>query len=360
MKRLVVAVVVTLFLGGVAVAQQTSSVLGGKVRTGDTVTVASAETVDGDLYVFAGDVRIDGTVTGDVVAFAGQIRIDGTVGGDVLASAGTVDVTGAVAGDLRVGAGQVEVTGPVGEDVLAAAGQVTVRGDVGGDLIFGAGQVTVTGDVDGDVFGRAGAYTNTGTVGGSEAVHINRPEPRRTRRPLARALGRFVSAFLLGLALLAYRRRRWLDETVGRLRDELGPSAGWGLLFLLGLVLVPVGAVVVGILLALFFGWLGLGPLVAVTVLSVVAVWALVVFVAFLVITLLAPITVGTWLAGLVLSDSTPLYLVTALGLAALVAVGLVPVLGPLVGLGVTILGGGAWLRTAWPRPARPAEHPVS
>lgn len=340
---------VVVFAAAVPAIAETGSLLGGKLRAGDTVVVPAGETVEGDLYAFAGDVRIDGTVTGDVVVFAGQVAIGGEVGGDVLASGGTVDITGPVDGDVRVGAGQVTVSGPVGEDLLAAAGRVTVRGDVGDDLIFGAGQVIVGGDVGGNVVGNAGAYTNRGRVAGTEEVRVDRPQ-RRERRPLARAVGRFASTFLVGLGLLAYRRRRWVDETTHRLSADLGPSVGWGLVFVVGLIVVPVGSLIVGILVAVLFGWLGLGPLVGLTLLAMMATWATVALLAFLVVALLAPITVGTWLAGLALPDSTPIYLAMAVGVAVLVVVGLIPVFGPLVGLAVTILGGGAWVRAAWPR----------
>ena len=41
--------------------------LGGKVRFGDTITVPSSETVDHDLYLFAGQINVNGNVKGDLV-----------------------------------------------------------------------------------------------------------------------------------------------------------------------------------------------------------------------------------------------------------------------------------------------------
>ncbi len=334
--------VLVVAVGGVAMAGSDGSFLDGKVRTGDTIVIGDTS---GDVYAFGGDVRVEGVVDGDVVVTAGTVTIGGEAVGDVLVVAGDVTVPGRVVGDLRVAGGQVVVSGDVSEDVLVAAGRLDVPGAVGEDLVFGAGQVSVGGAVAGDVFGSAGAYTRSGTVGGDETVRIDQPSDTPRRSPLAVAVGRFASAFLVGLGLLAYRRRRWVDETVEDLDVAFGPTLGWGLGFVASFGVVPIGTLVLGVLFAVFFGWLGLGPLVAVTLLGVAASWAVVAVVAVATVGLLAPVTVGTWIAAKLAPPDTPVYLVMAAGLAGLVAVGLVPVLGTLVGVAVAVLGGGAWIR---------------
>src|SRR5438132_11419892 len=75
--------------------------LGGKVRFGDTITVPSSETVDHDLYVFAGTIVVDGTVKGDLVALGGQVTINGAVSGELVVGGGDVSVNGPVTGNLR-------------------------------------------------------------------------------------------------------------------------------------------------------------------------------------------------------------------------------------------------------------------
>ena len=49
--------------------------LDGKLRTGDIVTVPASETWDGNLYLLAGQVTVDGDVDGDLVAFGGTIAV---------------------------------------------------------------------------------------------------------------------------------------------------------------------------------------------------------------------------------------------------------------------------------------------
>jgi hypothetical protein len=347
MKRLLVLLVVTtsLLLATVAMAAAQEEELGGKVRSGDQITVPAGDTVDGDLYAFAGTVTIEGEVTGDVVAFGGQVDIPGRVGGDVLVAAGIVDLSGVVEGDARVSGGTISVSGDVGEDLFLAGGQATVTGDVGEDLVFGTGDMEVRGAVAGDVLGGTGEYRNTGTVGGSEDVRIEEPEVRE-RSLVARAVTTYVAVLLVGLLVGLLNRGHRLGVTIGMLRREAGPALLWGLAFLVVLVVTPVATLIMGTLLALVFGWLGLGPFVVAIVLSMIAIWAVTALVAFLLIAFLAPISVGSWLAGAVLPDTTPTFVAMAVGVAVLVALGLIPVAGPLIGLGVTVLGAGAWLRS--------------
>ena len=138
-----------------------------KLRTGDAVNVAEGEVVTHDLYVFGGNVIVDGTVNGDLVAASGSVTINGSVDGDVVAGTGELVINGEVAGDARVGAGRITVSGTVGEDLLAGAGQLTIQsgGLVGEDLIFGAGDVRVAGDVSGSIYGTASTYSRTGSAG---------------------------------------------------------------------------------------------------------------------------------------------------------------------------------------------------
>ena len=347
MKRLATLAILTLAvltsLATVAVAQN-EDFLGGKIRTGDTVSVPAGETVEGDLYIFGGDINVAGRVLGDLVVFGGQVDIGGDVEGDVFVGAGTLDVGGTIGGDLRVGAGQVRTPGSIGEDLLAGVGQLTVNGEVGEDVIFGAGTVSLSGTVDGDVLGESGTYTRSGTVGGTEDVTIDEQPPVERPNPFIRGLTRFASLLIVGMMIL-WLFRATFEHTVNHLTTAPGTAALWGLGFVVGLFVVPLAVTVVGILLAVLFGWLGLGLLVGLSLVTILVTWVLVGVVAFLVIAVLAPITAATWAAARVLPEDTPAYLAMAAGLAILVILGLIPVVNFLVGLAVTIMGGGSWMQ---------------
>jgi len=79
-----------------------SPVLAADLRSGDTVTVASGDVVDDDLYVAGGSIVIDGTINGDLWAVGRDVTINGTVNGSLVAVAQTVEVNGDVARAARL------------------------------------------------------------------------------------------------------------------------------------------------------------------------------------------------------------------------------------------------------------------
>src|SRR5687767_7626705 len=69
------------------------------IRQGSAVTVATGETIDGDLIALGQSVTIAGHVIGDVYGAAQTVLVSGTVDGDLLAGAQQVVVDGIVSGD---------------------------------------------------------------------------------------------------------------------------------------------------------------------------------------------------------------------------------------------------------------------
>lgn len=334
------AMLVFTAVAGVAIAQE-PDLLADKFRTSDTVVIGADETVDGDVYAFAGSVSVRGTVTGDLIAFGGDVTIDGTVEGDVWAGAGSVTVNGSVGGDVRVAGGQVRINGTVGEDVLAGTGTLGVDGSVGEDVIFGSGQTTIRGRVGGNVVGETGAYTNNGELGGAERVTIQETTDEPARSPVRSAIARFASLLVLGLILLWVGRPQ-VDAMILRLDSSPGRVLLWGLLALAAAILSPIAATIVGAILAFVFGLVGLDLVALILVVSIVAVWLAVALVTFLVVAVAAPIIVASWAANRLLPEGFPGYGSLAIGLAALVALLAVPVLGPIVGAITSLLGAGA------------------
>ncbi len=339
---LALSLVMLLGLAAAAIAQE--QFLDGKVRTGDSVTVPEGEVVEGDLYAFAGQVVVAGRVTGDVFAFGGSVQVPGQVEGDVFAGAGTVDVNGTVDGDLRMAGGQLSVAGAIGEDLLAGAGQLNVSGTIGEDVVFGAGTASLSGAVEGDVLGRSGTYDRTGSVAGTEDVEIEEPRETEAPNPVVRALSRFASLLLVGLGLL-WLGRRLLEGAIQDLDAAPGRAALWGLVLLIALVVAPIGVTIIGLLLAILLGWLGLGLLVGLVISLIVLTWVVAFIAGFILVAILAPIVVATWIADRLLPEESPAWVAMSVGLAVLVGLGLIPYVGPLIGLAVSLLGGGAWLR---------------
>jgi cytoskeletal protein CcmA (bactofilin family) len=351
------ALIALLLLALTATFSVAADFLGGKVRTGDSVTVPAGETVDHDLYVFAGTVTVDGKVNGDLVAAGGTIRISGLVTGDVLVAGGTVQLAGDVTGDARVAAGQLTITGNVAEDVAAGVGTLDVGGDVGGDLLFGAGNATVSGPIAGSIQGSAGAYSRTSTVGGTEQVVLNRaqPAPAPVSYPVIDAIRQFVVVFIFG-ALGLWLLPRAVAAAEMALRRRALASLGIGVVAIIGYVVTVVILFLAMVLLAILFAILTLGALVAIDLVGGI--------VAFLVLTLgfglaasfFADVLVGLTIGRLVLpaiglrsgSDRWQDLGVLAVGAALVVIVTSLPVVGWFAKLLVVLFGLGAIAIATW------------
>ena len=356
----VVLVVAASVLFGTSVAFAQDNSLGGKVRSGQDVVVPAGQTVEGNLYVSGGTVRVDGTVTGDLVAAGGEVKVSGEVKNDLLVTGGMIDVSGRVDGDVRLAGGQVTVSGSIGQDLVLGAGQATVTSSarVGQDLVFGAGQMTLDGQVTGSVLGSTPNYTNNGTVGGTENVTVaeqgEKAEPTVASR-LVDGLQRWIG--ILAVAALAlWRLPRIVRGTADGVRRRPLPSLGFGVLGILSLVVFVVAVLIVTVLLAVVFGLLGLGDVVALALFGALTSVVIAGFVLFAIVTFLAPAAVGLALGVLALGDDprSRRWWGLVLGLLVVVILTSLPVVGGWLGLLVMLLGLGAALRLAWSGRRRP------
>ena len=371
-SALIVAGVLAVVAVSVVLAQE--DFLGGKLRAGESITIPAGEAIDGDLYLFAGTITMDGSVDGDLVAFGGTLQINGSVTGDVLTSGGTVTVAGTVNGDVRTAGGQLTVSGPIGEDVLAGGGQVTVSssGSVGGDLIVSGGTVSVNGDVDGSILGRAGTYSRTGSLGGDEDVAVAPDDdaPIFTGNAVFDALRHYVVILLLG-ALALWLLPRALRAAEGTLRAKPLLSVGGGLATLFGYVILVVAIVLLMILLAIAFGLARIGAVVAIELVAGLLTLGVVTFLFLLAVAFVGDIVVGLALGRLVAPGSEgnrwqELGLLAA-GAALVVIVTSLPFVGGWAKLVVVIFGVGALAVAAFrtwrgtrPPPMAPQPAPAA
>jgi hypothetical protein len=334
--------------------------LGGKLRTGDNVTVPADEKWQGDLYALGGRVTVAGFVDGDLTVLGGQVDVTGTVTGDLLAAGGTVSIGGIVRGDVRVAGGQLTIGGTVAEDVAATGGQVTIpgSGDIKGDLIVSGGQVSMSGSVGGSVEGSAGDYSSGGTVGGTEHVVVapSRSFTVAASEPVMDALRQFVVVFLFG-ALLLWLLPRGMAAAGKVLHDRPWLALGGGALAFVGYIAFVIAAVIAMILLAILFGLLQVGALVAIDLLGGLLAIGVVTFLFVLAIAFVADalvgLTVARWAASRMATGTTAENRWRDLGLLAAGAAGVViltsiPILGGWVKLAVILFGLGAFAVAWW------------
>jgi hypothetical protein len=334
-------------LSGTAMAQDRQ--LNEKFRSGSRVTVEEGETIPEDLYASGGSVEIAGRVQGDLVATGGEIAVNGTVGGDVLAAGGRLTLAGDVAGDVRAAGGQIRVAGAVAEDAVLAGGQMSVAegAQIGGDLLFSGGRMTLDGRVDGDLLGSAGNYARRGSVGGSENVTTGPEErpPTAGERILA-ALRRYLAILAVG-ALLLWLVPRLLQGSATLVRKRPLPSLGVGGLGAVGFVVLLVVLILAGVLISIILGLLGLGSLVAALGTGTLLAAAVLTFAFVLVVVFLADVVVGMAAGGLLLrSERGPSrardFGALALGVALVVVLTAIPVIGGLLKLLIVLVGLGA------------------
>jgi len=150
--------------------------LAADLRSANTVTIASGEVVNDDLYISATDIIINGTVNGDVYAGATNVTINGTVNGGVTVGAQIININGEITGSARLGANSVNISGDIGGDLLIGGSMVYINSSasIGRDLLFGAGSAVVNAPVGGYIKGGGDEITLTNTVGEDVEVMVER------------------------------------------------------------------------------------------------------------------------------------------------------------------------------------------
>jgi cytoskeletal protein CcmA (bactofilin family) len=382
----------------------------------NSVTVEG--TVEGDLVAAAGTIRVDGTVEGDVNAAGQTIIIDGTVEDDVRVAGQAVlldenaritdDVIAfgyslesrsgsLVGGDLALGSYQALLAGTVEEDVRGGAAGIELDGEVGGNVdveVDGGGAqdagaqfapgpgvpipdvepgltLTDSARIDGDLRYRSSTEADIASgadIGGEVAYErVAREgaeaEPTGIAAVLLGSLRLFATLLVVG-ALMVWLAPSLVNGAADTLRGRPLLSLGWGVLALAIFAVMFVLVLALTILLAILFGFVTLGGLVA-TIIGAGVLVEVVLAVAFAVsIVFLAPIVVSFLVGRMLLRSSLPgglggRIVALVVGLAIYVVLRAIPILGAIVTLAVVLFGLGALCVWAW-RVMRPGRAETS
>jgi hypothetical protein len=361
---------------GIVLAQ--GDQLGGKLLTGSDVTIPANETVDHDIYAFGGTITSNGTINGDIVAAGGNIDVNGPVEGDVLATGGRVRINGPVSGDVRAAGGEVTIAGDVAEDVLVAAGQATIGGQIGEDLIASSGQLSLTGSVAGSAIGTVGTYAKSGSIAGTDSISVTGNQASvfaPPSNPVLDAIRQFVAVLLVALLAL-WLVPRAFGVAEAEVRERPLPSFGWGIGSVIGYVVLIVVISVVVALVAVIFGLLGFGTLVGIDLFGGFVLVSAVTLAFIIAAAFLADAIVGLALArafaartgrpgatsgtgSMVGRDRMSDLGLLAVGVAIVVVLTSLPIVGPWLKIVVVLVGLGAlWLAWRRSREATPADMP--
>ncbi len=291
----------------------------------------------GRIVAAGGQLRYSGTRVGDLITAGGDVDIGAQVGGDLIAAGGSVHIlpSAAVGGDALLAGGEISIDGPVAGDVRARGGKIRIGGDVGGDVRLAGGEIVVEAGarIAGDLtyVSARPADIAAGSVGGEIVRGEGRTLPRLG---IWARIGAFLGLALAALVLYG-TTPTMLDGAVDRLVARPGASLGIGVLVFVGFPLAAILLTItlIGIPLAILVGALYFAGFVP------------------------AYVTMGAWAGGRLarLSRKAPVlwaedFFWILVGLAALISLSAIPVVGAIVAAAALLFGLGALTLQFWGR----------
>ena len=332
---------------------------------GQTVRVQAA--VDNDVFVAGGEVDVVQSSVTDVFAAGGDVRLEETTAQSAIVAGGSVEYRRLTVGELITAAGELDVDTQVTDDLIAAAGEMRLRPgtDVGGDALLVGGELVIDGNISGDLWARAGEIRLSGTIGGDASLAggnividpgariggdlvyrskrlsqippdvvagtTTREERQRTlpvQGPLGvwARIGIFAGLALAALVLYGVTPAT-LDGAVDILIGRPGTSflAGLAVFIAVPVLTLLLAITIIGLPLSLFLGALYFAGFIP------------------------SYVTLATWIGGRLahLAGQSPAlwgarFIWLLVGLAALIALSAVPVIGPISSWAALVFGIGA------------------
>ena len=349
LKGLIVSLLAILLMTFTAVP-----VLAFDARSGNIVTVASGEVIDGDLYVGGGTIIIDATINGDLIAAGRTITVNGPVNGSIMAAGGTVNINGEVTHAVRVIGETLNISGTIGRDLLVIGRKFSMAAstaEIGGDLLLGAGTALIDGLIKGDINSGVDSLTiaSTASIQG-KLTYISENEANiqsgaqirgtithklpNVKEKIATGIGLwstvigFLMILVIGIIIVLFAPKR-VEAVTESIRTRPWASLGWGTVIL---VAIPIAVLIVCITI------IGL-PLGLITL----ALYTIVIYLTQLFVGLLiGQLIVGAFRG--VVETRAALVGAMALGLAILRLLILIPFVGFFFGLATVLFGLGAIL----------------
>ncbi|HZK53801.1 MAG TPA: polymer-forming cytoskeletal protein [Desulfosporosinus sp.] len=349
LKGLIVSLLAILLMTFTAVP-----VLAFDARSGNIVTVASGEVIDGDLYVGGGTIIIDATINGDLIAAGRTITVNGPVNGSIMAAGETVNINGEVTHAVRVIGETLNISGTIGRDLLVIGRKFSMAAstaEIGGDLLLGAGTALIDGLIKGDINSGVDSLTiaSTASIQG-KLTYISENEANiqsgaqirgtithklpNVKEKIATGIGLwstvigFLMILVIGIIIVLFAPKR-VEAVTESIRTRPWASLGWGTVIL---VAIPIAVLIVCITI------IGL-PLGLITL----ALYTIVIYLTQLFVGLLiGQLIVGAFRG--VVETRAALVGAMALGLAILRFLILIPFVGFFFGLATVLFGLGAIL----------------
>lgn len=230
---------------------------------GDDGLVAGGEIVidapvRGDLRIAGGQITIRQNIGGDLVVMSGEVVIaEGvSIGGDLMALGGKIEMRGNVQGLIRVTGGEFDMNGTAGGGIEASCGEVEINGEVGGPSRLAAGNIKLGSNAAfaGDVrYWQEGGEIDFGDRLRNGATATFDPSLERRaggwdmdevkRGMFLFSVYRFLAGIVL-IVLLIYFFNRFFRRHAGRITNNMAGSFGYGMLYLIGVPILIVLALI--------------------------------------------------------------------------------------------------------------------
>lgn len=339
---------------GPVVQADSGAKIGGEfIGAGYSVGLAKGASVGDDMMVvFGAQGLVDGVVDGDLIFRGAGLEINGTVDGNVDAE---VDKKGGTMPPMMMFPFMPYSAQP--PRTIATGLTLGPDAQIGGDL-----QYTSPEEIElpaGAVAGVVKSQVKAPEAGGGEAAEVAVKEARNPVVTwLIESVKDLIALFLIGLLLL------WLTPRVlGGVGEVLSaralPSAGWGCLTVVAVVVGLIALTVATVFALVVTALLHIGPLIG-PILSASAVLGVLMTFGMVLVAWAACVAVSLWIGQRLFARTTAapngvvILLVGAIIFALLINIpwvgGLIEFVGVLLGIGALVL----YLRRSWPRGGAP------
>jgi len=142
------------------------------VRSGQDLTIDSDFSVDENLYIGAGNVRVESDVLADLSVIGGEVEVSSNITGDTILTGGNIIFSGHANDDLKIIGGTVIVSGTVEKDLVVVGGTIKILegAQINGDLILIGGEAYFSGSVKNRTKIVAGVVDLNGTLNGASQI----------------------------------------------------------------------------------------------------------------------------------------------------------------------------------------------
>lgn len=357
---------VSVGLAGIAQAQSFS------------MTVPAGKTVDSSVYSAGKQVVIEGTVNGDVYCGGDTITIKGVVKGDVICAGRHVILDGVIEGDARIAGQRIELKRTIAGSATIAGSEVTMSKDatIGRDMTLTASNVNIRGSIGRDMVANGTKHIIEARIGRNlnfsgaqlalyDKAFVGGGVYYHSKQDMEKAKGAVVKGEVDHLAPKEQTRRPFGADSKTMFMAAL-------VMFIFAMVLVLFAPqqvhktnnfAVTSLAKTALIGGLSIIVAPVVIVLLCTSVLALPVgltllFIMLLVVMVSGPIA-GYYIGSMILSKSKNPIHIMALGSAVMLALYMLPLIGPFFMLVAYIIGAGAALRTIrqlFPKPVYRVE----